>query len=227
MNVLAQLCTSSLGKKYLMAVTGAGLFLFVIGHLLGNLQIFLGPDAINRYAHFLQTNKEILWPTRIGLLVFVAVHIWASVALTLENRAARDVPYAVRKVVDASYASRTMIWSGLIVAAFVVYHLLHFTAHVTHPQYREFYDQAGRHDVYAMMVTGFSSWWVSGFYVVSMALLCWHLSHGVRAMFQSVGLRTETNETVIERFATISAAAIFIGYVSIPAAVLAGWVRLP
>ena len=134
MNVLLRLVTSSLGKKFLVAITGAGLFLFVIGHLVGNLQIFLGPDSINRYGHFLQTTPEILWPARIGLLAFVIIHIWTSIALTLENRAARATRYEVKEVVAASLASRTMIWTGLLVAAYVVYHLLQFTVMATNPQ---------------------------------------------------------------------------------------------
>jgi len=140
MNMLVRLFTSSLGKKFLMAITGAGLFLFIIGHLLGNLQIFLGPEAINRYGHFLQTTPEILWPARIGLLVFVGIHIWASIALTLENWAARGTRYEVKEVVDASLASRTMIWSGLIILAFVAFHLAHFTLMIVHPEFRDLRD---------------------------------------------------------------------------------------
>src|ERR1035438_3494142 len=102
MNMLLRLVTSSLGKKFLVAITGAGLFLFVIGHLVGNLQIFLGPESINRYGHFLQTSPEILWPARIGLLAFVIIHIWTSIALTLENRAARATGYEVKELVAAS-----------------------------------------------------------------------------------------------------------------------------
>jgi len=214
--------TSSLGKKFLMAITGAGLFLFVIGHLLGNLQIFLGPEAINRYGHFLQTTPEILWPARIGLLVFVAVHIWASISLTLENRAARGTRYEVKEVVDASLASRTMIWSGLIILAFVAFHLAHYTLMVVYPGFRDLRDANGWHDIYRMMIIGFSNYWVSGFYVLSIGLLCIHLGHGVGAMFQSLGLKNQTYTGAIVRFSIIAAAIIFLGYISIPLAVLAG-----
>jgi len=214
--------TSSLGKKFLMAITGAGLFLFVIGHLLGNLQIFLGPEAINRYGHFLQTTPEILWPARIGLLVFVAVHIWASISLTLENRAARGTRYEVKEVVDASLASRTMIWSGLIILAFVAFHLAHYTLMVVYPGFRDLRDANGWHDIYRMMIIGFSNSWVSGFYVLSIGLLCIHLGHGVGAMFQSLGLKNQTYTGAIVRFSIIAAAIIFLGYISIPLAVLAG-----
>jgi succinate dehydrogenase / fumarate reductase, cytochrome b subunit len=222
MNMLLRHFTSSLGKKFLMAITGAGLFLFVIGHLLGNLQIFLGPEAINRYGHFLQTTPEILWPARIGLLVFVGIHIWASISLTLENRAARGTRYEVKEVVDASLASRTMIWSGLIILAFVAFHLAHYTLMVVYPGFRDLRDANGWHDIYRMMIIGFSNYWVSGFYVLSIGLLCIHLGHGVGAMFQSLGLKNQTYTGAIVRFSIIAAAIIFLGYISIPLAVLAG-----
>jgi succinate dehydrogenase / fumarate reductase cytochrome b subunit len=225
MNMLLRLFTSSLGKKFLMAVTGAGLFLFVIGHLLGNLQIFLGPEAINRYGHFLQTTPEILWPARMGLLAFAGIHIWTSISLTLENRAARASRYEVKEVVDATLASRTMIWSGLIIFAFVAFHLAHYTLMVVHPEFRDLRDVNGWHDIYRMMIIGFSNYWVSSFYVLGIGLLCIHLSHGASAMFQSLGLNNAAYEAVIDRLATVAAVVIFLGYISIPLAVLAGAVQ--
>jgi len=222
MNMLVRLFRSSLGKKILMAVTGLGLFVFVIGHLLGNLQIFLGPEAINRYGNFLQTTPEILWPARIGLLAFVIIHIWASISLTLENRAARGPQYEVREVVDATLASRTMIWSGLIIFAFVCFHLAHYTLMVIHPEFCDLRDATGLHDIYRMMIIGFSNYWVSGFYVLSIGLLCFHLSHGVGSMFQSLGLKNAAYQTVIDRLSIVAAVVIFLGYISIPLSVLAG-----
>ena len=223
MNVAWRLVTSSLGKKCLTAVTGAGLFLFVIGHLLGNLQVFLGPEAINRYGHFLQTTPEILWPARLGLLVFVIIHIWTSIALTIENRAARNQRYEVRKIVDASIASRTMIWSGGIIFAFVGFHLAHYTLMAVHPEFRDLHDALGRHDVFRMMILGFSNVWVSGFYVLGVGLLCLHLSHGASAMFQSLGLKNEAYAAFIDKVAKIAAVVIFVGYISIPLAILMGY----
>ena len=220
MNMLLRLVTSSLGKKFLVAVTGAGLFLFVIGHLVGNLQIFLGPESINRYGHFLQTTPEILWPARVGLLAFVIIHIWTSIALTLENRAARATPYEVKEVVAASLASRTMIWSGLIILAFVLFHLAHYTLLIVHPEFRDLHDANGWHDIYQMMILGFSNGWVSGFYVLAIGLLCIHLSHGVGAMFQTLGLKNEAYALIIDRCAVVIAVVIFLGYISIPLAVL-------
>jgi len=225
MNILLRLFTSTLGKKFLMAITGAGLFLFVIGHLVGNLQIFLGPESINRYGHFLQTTPEILWPARIGLLAFVIIHIWTSLALTIENRAARAQQYEVKELVKASLASRTMIWSGLIIVAFVGFHLAHYTLLIVHPEFRDLHDANGWHDIYRMMVLGFSNCWVSGFYVLSIGLLCIHLSHGASAMFQSLGLKNEAYAPAIDHFAKVAAVLIFLGYISIPLAVLAGMVK--
>src|SRR5258705_4588108 len=128
--LLKRIFESSLGKKYIMAVSGCVLFLFVVAHLLGNLQIFLGPNVINRYGHFLQSNPELIWPARIILLMMVGLHIWAAVKLTIENRAARPVRYSQYEVVVATYASRTMFVSGLIILVFIIYHLLHFTGQV-------------------------------------------------------------------------------------------------
>jgi succinate dehydrogenase / fumarate reductase cytochrome b subunit len=225
MNMLLCLVTSSLGKKFLMAITGVGLFLFVIGHLAGNLQVFLGPESINRYGNFLQTTPEILWPARIGLLAFAIIHIWTSISLTIENRAARAAQYEVKELVAASLASRTMIWSGFIIVAFVGFHLAHYTLLIVHPEYRDLHDAHGWHDIYRMMILGFSNGWVSGFYVLGIGLLCLHLGHGASAMFQSLGLRNEAYASVIDRFAIVAAVVIFLGYISIPLAVLAGMVK--
>jgi succinate dehydrogenase / fumarate reductase, cytochrome b subunit len=228
---IAILFKSSLGKKFIMAISGAALFLFVVGHLLGNLQIFLGPEAINRYGRLLQNNKEILWPVRIGLLGMVALHIWSAVKLSAENKAARPIGYADNPVpVAASYASRTMLMSGLIIAAFVLYHLLHYTVQVrslnfTGKDFLALHDAEGRHDVFGMMITGFSQPLVSGFYIFAMALLCLHLSHGVSATFQSIGMKNQVYGPSIDRFAKTVAWVIFLGYISIPIAVLLGYGR--
>ena len=231
MNIVANLFKSSLGKKYIMAISGGALFLFVVGHLLGNLQIFLGPKAINRYGHFLQTNKEILWAVRFGLLGMVALHLWSAVKLSAENKAARPIGYADYPVpVAASYASRTMLMSGLIIAAFVLYHLLHYTVQVrslnfTGQDFTALHDAEGQHDVFRMMVAGFSQPLVSGFYILATGLLCLHLSHGVSATFQSLGLKNEGCGPLIDRFARAAAWLIFLGYISIPIAVMLGYLK--
>src|SRR5882762_1399406 len=153
MNLITNILRSSLGKKFIMAGSGFVLLVFVIGHLAGNLQIFLGREAINRYGHFLQTNPELIWPARLFLLLMVGLHIWAAVKLSLENKAARPVGYAQYQPVDSSYASRTMLMSGLIIFVFVVYHILHFTVQVryinlTGQSFIDFTDPEKRHDIF-------------------------------------------------------------------------------
>jgi succinate dehydrogenase / fumarate reductase cytochrome b subunit len=228
MNIISNIFSSSLGKKYVMAVTGFVMFLFVIAHLAGNLQIFIGPEAINRYGHFLQSNPEILWPARIFLLLMLVLHIWAAVKLSTENKAARPVAYASWQPVGSTYASRTMLMSGIIVFVFIVYHLLHFTAqtewvNLTHQNFVDFTDPAKRHDIFRMMVVGFSNIWVSVFYIIGIALLCLHLSHGASSMFQSVGWKSPVYGPFLDKAARWLAVAIFLGYTSIPVAILLGY----
>jgi len=229
MNVVTNIFKSSLGKKYLMAITGFVLFLFVIAHLAGNLQIFLGPEAINRYGNFLQTNPELIWPARLGLLLMVGVHIWAATKLSLENRAARPQGYAEYRPVGSTYASRTMLMSGIIVLIFIIYHLLHFTVqarfvNLTGQDFVTFVDPETKvHNIFNMMVVGFSNPLVSGFYLLGMALLCLHLSHGASSMFQSLGWKNDAYRPCLDRLARVVAWLIFLGYASIPVAILFGY----
>ncbi len=225
---IANLYKSSVGKKFIMAASGLLLFGFVLAHLIGNLQVFLGPEAINRYGHFLQSNMEIIWPARIGLLVLVLLHIWSAVKLSAENKAARPQPYAKHEIVAASYASRTMLMSGLIILAFIIYHLLHFTVqtkviNLTGTDFTTLMDAEGRHDVFGMMVRGFSNPLVSIFYIIGMFLLFLHLSHGLGAMFQSLGWKSHAYAALIARFAQVVSWLIFLGYISIPIAILCGY----
>lgn len=239
MNLVLRVWNSSLGKKYLMALSGVVLVLFVIGHMVGNLQIFLGPEAINRYAHFLQSNVELLWPVRLFLLAMVALHVLSAIRLTLDNQAARPVDYAHgQPPVAASLASRTMLVGGLVVACFIVFHLLHYTvkidslsvvktgapaATLKFQDLKEVLPSGeSRPDVYAMMVAGFSNPWISLCYAIGVSLLCLHLSHGIAAMFQSLGFRNHVYSPLIEQAAKVIAGALVIGYLSIPAAVLLG-----
>ncbi|HZR20654.1 MAG TPA: succinate dehydrogenase cytochrome b subunit [Verrucomicrobiae bacterium] len=228
MKLITHIFDSSLGKKYLMAVTGFLLFLFVVGHLVGNLQVFLGPEAINRYGHFLQSNYELVWPARIALLVIIGLHIWSAAKLSLENRAARPVAYATYQPVGSTYASRTMLMSGLIALAFIIYHLLHFTVQVqylnlTGQNFTTFTDPEKRHDIFKMMVVGFSNPWVSAFYVIGVGLLCLHLSHGLSSMFQSLGWKNDIYRPFLDKAARLLALLIFLGYSSIPLAILLGY----
>ena len=228
MNLITNIFRSSVGKKFLMAVSGFVLFVFVIGHLAGNLQIFLGREAINRYGHFLQTNPELIWPARLFLLVMVGLHIWAALKLSVENKAARPVGYAQYQPVSSSYASRTMLMSGLIIFVFVVYHILHFTVQVrylnlTGQSFVDFTDPEKRHDIFKMLVVGFNNFWVSLFYIIGMALLSLHLSHGASSMFQSIGWKNRAYGSVLDKLARIGVVLIFLGYSSIPVAILCGY----
>lgn len=213
-----------------MAITGMALFAFVVLHMVGNLQIFLGPEAINDYGYFLQSKPELVWPARIGLLILVLLHIWAAIKLSAENRAARPQGYGKYRPVGSSYASRTMLVSGLLVLCFIIYHLLHFTAQVpginfTGKNFVSLEDAKHHHDVYRMMVLGFSQPLVSIFYIICMTLLCLHLSHGVSSMFQSLGWKNRKYATFIDRFAWVAAGILVIGYSSIPLAVLFGVIK--
>jgi len=211
-----------------MAVTGFALFLFVLGHLVGNLQIFLGPEAINRYGHFLQSNIELLWPVRLSLLTILVVHIWAATKLSFENKAARPIGYAQYQPKGSTYASRTMLMSGGIAFVFIIYHLLHYTAQVeyinlTGRDFSTFLDAEKRHDIFKMMVIGFSNGWVSAFYILGVGLLCLHLSHGASSMFQSMGWKNDAYRPFLDKAAQVVAGLIFIGYISIPVAILCGF----
>ena len=211
---------STNGKKVVMAVTGAMMFLFVIGHLLGNLQVFEGPAKINGYSHFLHTIGEVLWIVRITLIVAIILHITATVQLALRNKKARPIGYSRKEAINSSYASRTMYWSGPIVLAFIIFHLLQFTAGYIHPE-AAFVEG----DVYHNLVSGFSVWWVSAWYIFAITLLGFHLRHGLWSMFQSVGLAHPRHTLVLKNLALLIATLIVLGYISIPISVLLGIVK--
>jgi succinate dehydrogenase / fumarate reductase, cytochrome b subunit len=211
---------STVGKKIVMAVTGAILFLFVIGHLLGNLQVFEGPAKLNAYGAFLHSIGEVLWPVRIVLLLAVALHIIATVQLALRKKRARPIGYSRKQAIASSYASRTMYWSGPIVLAFIIFHLLHLTAGYVHPgaAYIE-------GDVYHNVVSGFQVWWVSLSYIVAICLLGLHLRHGLWSMFQTVGIHQPQHTARLKKAAMVIAVLIVLGYISIPISVLLGLVK--
>ena len=210
---------STVFKKAVMAVTGLILFGFVVGHLIGNLQVYEGAEKLDAYARFLHSIPAALWTARLVLLVSVGLHILMTIQLVQLKNAARPVGYIKKDNSHSSYASRTMYWSGPIILAFVIYHILHLTLGLTDPGvYAE-----GR--VYANLVHGFQNPLVSGFYIFAMALLCMHLYHGLFSMFQSLGAHHPNYTPVIKKFAAVMAFAIALGNISIPVAVLAGWVR--
>jgi succinate dehydrogenase / fumarate reductase cytochrome b subunit len=219
--VLFSLFRSSIGKKFIVAVTGVVLILFVVGHLLGNLQIFLGPDWVNGYAEHLRELGPFLWVIRAFLLVNVLLHIYFTISLAIENRRARPVAYKKKDHIKATFASRSMAMSGLIVLAFILYHLAHFTVRVTDPRFLLLKaDPLNRYDVYSMMVYGFQNIFVSGFYILGMFLLALHLSHGTSSFFQSLGLNDKKLTPRLATAGRVFAWLIFIGYTSIPVAVL-------
>jgi succinate dehydrogenase / fumarate reductase cytochrome b subunit len=211
-----------IGKKAIMAVTGVLLFGYVIAHLLGNLQIYSAdPEQINRYAAFLHNpaNAAALWTARIVLLAAVVLHIVASVQLWSLKRAARPIGYVKKQDADASYASRTMMWSGPIIAAFVIFHVLHLTVGAVLPL-EETAD--GMPNVRANVISGFSQPLVSGFYIFAMILLCMHLYHGLWSMFQSLGFNHPRYTPKLKKGAALVAILIAVGNCSIPIAVMTG-----
>lgn len=239
MTSLSRSLRSSIGLKYIMATTGLGLFAFVIIHLVGNLQIFLGPEPINSYAAFLKSKPELLWGARAGLFAILVAHIASAIALSINNRRARPIAYLHSRNPAASYASKTMLASGVILFLFIAYHLLHFTVAVprlnllaatsgfANADFHLLRDQQGRADVFRMMILGFSHPIVSAFYILSMAVLCLHLTHGVSALFQSLGGTTPATQIIIRRFSIAAASAIFVGNCSIPIAILLGFGTSP
>jgi succinate dehydrogenase / fumarate reductase, cytochrome b subunit len=211
---------SSIGKKVVMAATGLVLFGFVVGHMLGNLQVYLGPEALNAYAEKLRALPPLLWGVRLGLLLAAALHVWSAYSLTRMNQQARPQGYRERANRASTYASRTMRWSGVILLLFVVYHLLHFTfgPRAVHPQFVP-------GDVYHNFVTGFQNPLVSAVYVVAMLALGLHMYHGVWSMLQTVGLSHPRYNPWRRRFAVLVTVLVVGGNPSFPLAVLTGVLR--
>ena len=211
---------SSIGRKVVMAVTGVILVGFVIAHLLGNLQVYLGPEAMNNYAVWLRQvlHGTGLWIARAVLLVAVILHIWSAASLTLSSRRARPIGYREQKWRESTYASRTMRWGGVIILLFVIYHILHMTTGTVHQSFIE-------GDVYHNFVAGFRVVPVSLFYIFAMLALGLHLRHGVWSMFQTLGVSHPRSIRAAHVLAWIVAIVIVVGNISFPLAVLAGVVR--
>jgi len=210
--------SSTLGKKILMAVTGIILFGFVVGHMLGNLQIYLGEERLNHYAELLQANKPFLWTFRSVMLFCVGVHILAAVQVWLRNRAARPVKYRVFRPPAVDYAARTMVWSGPILALFITYHLLDFTVGTTNPNFV-------RGEVFQNVVASFSNPLIAIFYMAANLLLAFHLYHGLWSLFQTFGWDHARFGWVRRALAVVFSVLIGAGNISIPLAVLTGVVR--
>jgi len=227
-NRLLALWSSVIGKKVVMAVTGAVLILFVIGHMLGNLKIFSGPEEINAYSRFLREvgwpefgYGQLLWIVRTVLFVCAVLHITAAVQLTRMNWQARPVGYGEKKNVETTWGAVTMRWGGLLLAVFIVFHLFHFTGGMVG-------FQPGRFEhlmVYQNVVAGFSVWPISVFYILAMGALCLHLDHGIWSMLQTLGWVSVGNTKSLRVVSRVVALMIFVGFVSVPVSVLAGWLR--
>ena len=216
---VARFYDSSIGKKAVMAVTGLVLFGFLILHMLGNLQVFLGREVMNHYAETLHGNPGLLWVARVVLLVSVVLHTWAAIQLTAVKAAARPVAYVKPGNVQGSTGSRTMMLSGPVIALFVIGHLLHFTTGTIHPQFVELH-------AYENVVNGFANPIAAGLYIVAMILVGFHLSHGIWSMFQSIGFSHPRYMPLIKKFAGVFSWILIAGFISVPIAVLAGIVRI-
>ena len=216
---------STIGLKLVVAASGVVLLLFVIGHMAGNLQVFLGREAFNAYGENLRVFPALLWSARAIIALSAIVHVVATIRLTLLNNAARPIAYAKKQSVRASLSSRTMVLSGLMVLAFVVYHLAHFTWKITNPEYQAMLDAHMNPDIYSMVIAGFGSPLISVSYVIAMVLLGFHLSHGIASIFQTAGLATTHTLPRYERAALIITVVLVAGYVSIPVSILLGVVR--
>ena len=223
--------SSSIGKKLVVALTGIVLVLFLAGHLIGNLVVFLGPEAFNEYAYFLHhmLHGAGIWLFRATMLVMVTAHIVATIALTRQNRAARQA-YENTATIQASKSSRTMILTGLTILAFVIYHMLHFTARIgneynTLDRYKTTVAGKEAHNAWLMVIDGFNWWPATLFYVIAMTLLCSHLMHGVGSIFQTLGLRSKKSAGLIQQVSIGYSLFIWLGFISIPVAILLGFGR--
>jgi succinate dehydrogenase / fumarate reductase cytochrome b subunit len=215
---VARFYDSTIGKKAVMAVTGLILFGYLVAHMLGNLQVFLGPDVINKYAETLHGNPPLLWGVRVLLLISVVLHIWAAIQLTAVKATARPVRYVKPGNVQGSAASRTMMLSGPFIAIFVIGHLLHLTTGTIHPRFAELRP-------YENVVSGFSNPVASILYIVAMILVGFHLSHGIWSMFQSVGFSHPRYTPLIRKFSAVFSWILIAGFIAVPIAVLTGMLR--
>ncbi|MBZ5643786.1 MAG: succinate dehydrogenase cytochrome b subunit [Acidobacteriia bacterium] len=227
-NRLLALWSSVIGKKVVMALTGAILVGFVIAHMVGNIKIFNGPVEINAYSRFLREvgypelgYGQLLWIVRIVLLISVVLHITAATQLTIMNRKARPIGYESKKDVETTWAALTMRWGGVLLAVFIVFHLFHFTAGMVGFQPGQFEHLM----VYQNVVAGFQVVPIALFYILAMCALCLHLDHGIWSGLQTLGWVTTDNTKSLRTISRLIAIVIFAGFISVPISVLAGWVR--
>ena len=216
-SMVATFWDSTVGKKIVMAVTGAIGLGYLIAHMTGNMLVFRGAAKIDAYAALLKSNLGLLWAARAILLVAVIAHIVAAFQLARISQKSRPIAYKRWRPVGSDFASRTMRWTGPIVGTFIVYHLLHFTLGTVHPDFHE-------GQVYHNVTTGFRIWYVAAFYIVAMLALFGHLYHGAWSMSQSVGLNHPKYNRLVRILATIITIVVVVGFISIPVAVLLGFI---
>jgi succinate dehydrogenase / fumarate reductase cytochrome b subunit len=217
----ATLFSSTIGKKAVMAATGLLLYGFVVVHMIGNLQVYLGPEAINAYGAFLHQflHGQGLYLARGVLLLATLLHLWAALSLTLQNASARAVGYREWQARESTYASRTMVWSGPLLLAFILYHLAHFTTGDAHPEFVP-------GDVYRNMVVGFQNPFASAFYILAMLALGLHMYHGFWSMLQTLGVSHPRWNRVRRPLSGLLAFGVVAGNISMPIAVLTGILHL-
>lgn len=227
MRSVFSLYRSSVGKKIVMAISGIFLFLWIVGHMLGNLKVFFGQEAFDHYAHGLRELGEpfllqgqFLWIIRFVMLAIIGLHMWSALSVYLQSKAARKLGYRKTDDLTFTYASRTMRWGGVILVVYIVYHLLHFTVGSVHPH---FVPGAA----YANLVTGFQNGWVSGFYIVAVVALGLHLYHGLWSACQTLNFNNPMLRDLRRPAALLVTLFIVLGFCSVPISVLAGIVTLP
>jgi succinate dehydrogenase / fumarate reductase cytochrome b subunit len=225
---LLTLYRSTIGKKVIMAVTGLVLIAFVIGHMLGNLQMFIGAAKINAYSAFLKSTGELLWLVRLGLLVAALLHILMAWQLTMIKRQARPIDYHKREPQVSTIASRTMRWGGVLLLVFIVFHILHFTTGTVFPAASRpdaMYPLFSHTNVYGNVISAFRTPWVVAFYVVAMLFLMLHLFHGAWSSVRTLGLNKPSRHPLQRRVATIVAIVVWLGFTAVPVAVFFGVIR--
>lgn len=217
---------SSVGAKQLMAVTGLGLVLFAIVHMIGHLGMFSGRDHYNAYAHFLQGLGGLKWIARGGLLTIFVVHMITGISLARANAAARPQKYVVQRYTRTTFYARTMALTGLVVLAFIVYHLMHFTLGWIQPDYFHHLDDKGRYDAYSMFVLGFKNTGILISYLVAVTLLCLHLAHGAGSWLQSLGLNHPKYAVITKNAGPALALILIAGYLAPPLGVAFNLIKL-
>jgi len=208
--------STSLGKKFIMAITGLLMVLFVVAHMLGNMTTFGGENGLNAYAEHLRAFPPALYAFRLVMALAFVVHVWMGFTLYIQNKAARPVDYAKKQSDKTTFSAQTMIWTGLILGAFVVYHLLHFTIHAFNPEYNALVDAMGRFNVFAMVTSAFHHFPVAFIYVLAMIILLLHLRHGIQSFFQSLGLTNDSTQPLLVTGGRWAAGALAIGFLVIP-----------